>query len=175
MQQTGAAGGNPTGDTVFLNVALITRNPTGWQILASTATGDPFSTGISSTIPVQSGTAQRLLVLPPGENKLEGNTSAGGKQGSPSNPFTAGTTYYVQVLAVDSYYNIVTTTNPVVTLTSNDPFVASPSTASPNGMTSGVLTLPFMLKTAEVYPNGTQTTTLTGGRARLYPWRALSV
>ena len=159
QQQTGPANSFPIGQTVFTNVTLITRNPSGWQIFASTSTGDPYATAISTWIPVQANTAQKLLVLAPGEFSQEGNPT--GKQGSPSGPFTVGATYYVQVQAVDSYFNIVTTTNPVITLTSDDPFAASPSTASPRAMTAGVLTLPFMLKTAEVYPNGTKTTTLT--------------
>src|SRR5439155_9053365 len=121
---------------------------------------------------VQADTAQKLLVLAPGELSQEGNSSGGGKQtpttdsNYPTSPavfdaFTVGTTYYVEVRAVDSYFNIVTTTNPVVTLTSDDPNMVSPSTDSPRAMSSGVITLPFMLKTAEVFPNGVRTTYLT--------------
>src|SRR4029077_5500441 len=84
----------------------------------------------------------------------------------PPNPsFTVGTTYFVQVRAVDNYYNIVTTTNPVITLTSDDPNAVNPSTDSPKIMSGGVVSLPFVLKTAEVYPNGPRTTFLTAAAA----------
>src|SRR4029077_2724482 len=84
----------------------------------------------------------------------------------PPNPsFTVGTTYFVQVRAVDNYYNIVTTTNPVITLTSDDPNSVNPSTDSPKIMSGGVVSLPFMLRTAEVFPNGTRTTFLTASAA----------
>src|SRR5207302_8503745 len=165
-KKTGTAG-NYTGEFIFSGVAMITRtaNPaTGWQIFASTATGDPYSQGISTWVVVQAGMAQKLLVLvPPGESLVEGNPS--GKSGSPAGPFTVGTTYFVQVLAVDSHFNIVPTTNPVTTLTSDDPNAVSPSTDSPKTMTNGAVSLPFMLKTGEVYPNGTRTTFLTASAA----------
>src|SRR5262249_22557437 len=88
QQQTGPANGFPIGQTVFTNIVLITRNPAGWQILSSTSTGDPYATAVSTWIPVQSNTAQKLLVLAPGEFNQEGNPI--GKQGSPSGPFTVG-------------------------------------------------------------------------------------
>jgi hypothetical protein len=161
QQQTGPANGFPVGRTVFTNVYLVTRSTQGWQIFASTSTGDPYATAVSTWLPVQANTAQKLLVLAPGETSQEGNVAGSGKQTPPNTSFTVATTYYVQVRAVDSYFNIVTTTNPVVTLTSDDPYATSPSTSSPLAMTNGVATLPFMLKTAEVYPNGTKTTLLT--------------
>src|ERR1019366_7440977 len=68
---------------------------------------------------------------------------------------------YVQIQAVDSYFNIVTTTNPVITLASDDTYAASPSSDSPKVMTAGVVTFPFMLKTAEIFPNGVRTSLLT--------------
>ena len=71
----------------------------------------------------------------------------------------------VEVRAVDNFFNIVTTTNPVITLTSDDPNAVSPSTDSPKIMSSGVVFLPFMLKTSEVYPNGIKTTLLTASAA----------
>ncbi|MFA5975390.1 MAG: hypothetical protein WC859_04410 [Elusimicrobiota bacterium] len=166
----------PTGQAVFNNVALITRNPSGWQITASTATGDPFAVGISTWLPVQSGTANKLLVLAPGELSQEGNTSGGGKQKNTTDsnypatpgtldPFIAGTTYFVEVRAVDNYYNIVTTINPVVTLTSDDPNAVPLSSDSPKAMTAGVVALPFILTTAEVFPNTARTTYLTASAA----------
>ena len=164
-QQTGQSG--TIGQTVF-NVAMQTRNPTGssgWEIYASTATGDPYATGVSTWVVVQANTPQKLLVLAPGESSVEGNTSGGGKSGTPTapggGPFTAGTTYFVQVRSVDAFYNIVTGTSPVVTLTSDDSNAVPLSSDNPKAMTSGVVTIPFVLPTAEVYPNGTQTTTLT--------------
>src|SRR5205823_521029 len=112
---------------------------TGWQIFASTSVADPYATSFSTWVIVQAGTATKLLVLAPGETSQEGNTSGGGKQKitTDSNypttpavfdPFIVGTTYYVEVRAVDNNYNIVTTTNPVITLTSDDPNMVSPST-----------------------------------------------
>jgi len=161
QQQTGPANSFPVGRTIFTNLYLVTRSTSGWQIFASTSTGDPYAMAVSTWLPVQSASAQKFLVLAPGEQSQEGNFGSSGKISPPNASFTVGTTYYVQVRAVDSYFNIVTATNPVVTLTSDDPFAASPSTASPSAMTNGTLTLPFMLKTAEVYPNGAKTTLLT--------------
>src|SRR2546430_1079297 len=102
---------------------MITRStaPWQWQIFASTSNGDPYSQSISTWVVVQSAASTKLLVLAPGETSQEGDFSSSGKQGVPTNPFSVGTTYYVQVRAVDNYYNIVTTTNPVITLTSDDP------------------------------------------------------
>ena len=163
-QQTGA-NPNPTGRTVFSNVTMITRSTATWQwqIFASTATGDPYAQAQSTWVVVQAAAAQKLLVLAPGETSQEGNVPAAAGKYRPPNPsFTVGTTYYVQVRAVDSYFNIVTTTNPVITLNSDDPNAIIPSTDTPKIMSGGVISLPFMLKTSEVYPNGIKTTLLTG-------------
>ena len=164
-KQTGS--GNPMGRAIFSNAILQTRAPnttqlTGWQIFASTATGDPYTMGISTYLPVQAGNAVKLLVLAPGEASQEGNTSGGGKlPGAPSGPFTVGTTYYVQVRSVDSFYNIVTSTNSTVTLTSDDPNAVPVSTDSPKAMTAGVVSFPFMLRTSETGAGGVRTTFLT--------------
>ena len=97
--------------------------------------------GQTTWVVVQADTAQKLLVLAPGETSQEGNVASGGKLTGPNASFTVGTTYFVEVRAVDSYFNIVTTTNPVITLTSNDTNVVSPSTDSggslPRSMVAG--------------------------------------
>src|SRR5207245_1962070 len=117
-------------------------NPAGWTITASTATGDAFAQGISTNVPVQSDVAQKLIVLAPGEISQEGNFLSGGKvKNTPDsdypvstgtlNAFTVGTTYFVQIRAVDAFFNIVTATAPVVTLTSDDGNAVPLSTDSP--------------------------------------------
>ncbi len=167
--QTGSGG--QTGQVVITGVTLITRNPAGWQLMVSTATGDPYTMGYSTWIPVQANTAQKLLVLAPGETSQEGNTTGGGKSGSPDSnypttpgtldAFAVGTTYFVEVRAVDAYYNIVTTTAPVVTLTSSDGNAVPVSTDSPKILTGGYQLIPFMMKTAENAAGNASTQTVT--------------
>ena len=154
QKQTGA-NGNPSGQTVFIAASLITRNTTpGWQITASTSTGDTYTVGKSTWAPVTSGALQRLLVLAPGEVSIEGNPI--GKSTNTPSVQVAGSTFTLTVRAVDANYNIVTTTNSLVSLaltgnvdpTLDDSF-SQPTLPAAKNLVAGTTTFDMYLVTAE--------------------------
>jgi hypothetical protein len=154
QRQTGALG-YPSGQTAFVAATLITRNTTpGWQIIASTSTGDAYAIGKSTWVPVTSGALQRLLVLAPGEQSIEGNPV--GKSTDTATPQTAGAPFTLTVRAVDANYNIVTTTNSLVSLTLignsdsslDDPF-SEPTKPNAKNLIAGTTTFDLYLVTAE--------------------------
>jgi hypothetical protein len=154
QRQTGA-GGYPNGQTAFLAASLITRTTDqGWQITASTNSGDNYSLGVSTWIPVISGAVQRLLVLAPGEVSEEGNPA--GKSDNTPDAEVAGSTFTVTVRAVDANYNIVTTTDSLVAITfvgnsdsTKDDTYAQPTRPNAKNLISGTTTFDLFLVTAE--------------------------
>ncbi|OVE75447.1 hypothetical protein BVX98_07640, partial [bacterium F11] len=154
QKQTGADG-NPTGQTVFDNVALVTRNTApGWQISASTATGDSYLVGRSTWIPVQAGSVQRLLVLAPGEVSEEGNPI--GKSDDIPDSQVSGSTFTIEIRAVDDHFNIVPGTNPFVNLTfvgntnsAYDDVFAEPTKPAGKNLTTGTTDFDLFLVTGE--------------------------
>ncbi len=154
QKQTGA-GGYQNGQTAFLGASLVTRNTTpGWQIFASTNNGDNYSMGRSTWVPVASGSLQQLLVLAPGEVSEEGNPI--GKSNPNPSTEVAGTTFTVTVRAVDSNYNIVTTTDSLVALTfignsdaTKDDAFSEPTRPLAKNLISGTTTFDLYLVTAE--------------------------
>ncbi|MCB4757108.1 MAG: Ig-like domain-containing protein, partial [Elusimicrobia bacterium] len=154
-KQTGT-GGDPSGRITFTGVKLVTRNTTpGWQITASTASGDNYAVGLSTWIPTQSGALEKLLVLAPGEASEEGNP-IGKSDDTPDPNLTVGSTFTVTVRAVDENYNIVTTTDAVVAITfignadaSQDDAFSQPTRPAAKPLTAGVTTFDLFLVTAE--------------------------
>ncbi len=176
QKQTGANGNQP-GQAIFSAASLITRNTTpGWQITASTSTGDTYAVGKSTWVPVTSGALQRLLVLAPGEVSQEGNPI--GKSTNTAMPQIAGSTFTVTVRAVDTNYNIVTTTNSLVSLTFignspqllDDPF-SEPTKPAAKNLIAGTTTFDLFLVTAENTgaPGNQQTTVVIATASTLTP------
>ncbi|MCB4791979.1 MAG: hypothetical protein LHV68_08835 [Elusimicrobia bacterium] len=86
-----------------------------------------------------------LQILAPNEVAQPGHASTRGRSGSPSNR-TAGVAFKVTVNACDQYYNPVST-NPVVTVTTNDVYDQEPASKA---LIGGTTTFDLMLVSAKV-------------------------
>ncbi|MFC2091297.1 hypothetical protein ACFLTD_00810, partial [Elusimicrobiota bacterium] len=115
---------DPGGGT---GLAMISKNLTGWEIYVSTDDGTSLAMDISQPVPLLAGAAQNLQAL---IHPDEWNDPAmpAGKNGSPDVQ-TAGTDFTVRVNLTDQYWNIKENPvpNPVVSLTSSDPFADMPT------------------------------------------------
>jgi len=89
--------------------------------------GGIYSTGTSSSLTVNAAEANKLQILVEGENPDPGNVPGSGKSGSPVTQH-AGIPFKVTVNIVDQYWNVKTSVEPGVTVTTpDDPFDAHPS------------------------------------------------
>ena len=127
-----APGSKPlaSGTTAFVTT-LVTA---GAQTLTASGAGTPNT---SSAITINPGQANRLLVVLPGEGRVQGKqTAPAGKNGATPLPVTAGQTLLATVYGVDSFYN--TDTNAPGDLVNakiwaslpNDSFAVVPSSQS---------------------------------------------
>ena len=113
---------------------------------------------VSPAITVNPNTAVRLQLLLPGETAAAGKlTGTAGKTGTPI-ARTAGTPFNVTVNCTDDWYNIVTSANTEVTLTTSDSYDTS---ISPFNTISGTAASAVTLQTAAA--GHTITATDTGG------------
>ncbi|HRY30032.1 MAG TPA: hypothetical protein P5079_08370, partial [Elusimicrobiota bacterium] len=133
-----------------------------------------------STITVKPATANRLLVLAPGETAVPG--SSYGRQGYPDadynnsadgdplvdpgliDKFIAGTQYNFNVKATDDYYNLVSTASASIKFETDDPFDALPAEQN---LTGGATIFAHTFVSAS--PSGWTVTVSTGaGSTNLY-------
>jgi len=145
------------GEYTFTGSSLTTRDvTTGWTITASTGSGDYYTPGVSTRVYVRAGDPVKLIALVDGENLQQGNQSGGGRTGTPDGdlgtpgiqPFVVGTTYMVRVYATDIAFNLVDTTNPVVSLYTDDIF-SSNTLPSPQPLDAGTTVFAMFMVTAE--------------------------
>ncbi|OVE75659.1 hypothetical protein BVX98_07190, partial [bacterium F11] len=128
----------------------------GLRELRVNDTIDPIS-GLQSNITVLSAAAERLLVVPDGQNHSPGETTApNGGDGVSDSPATktAGNSIVTEIMVVDKYWNIVTSSNPTVNVTTSDPFDTEPGSTALSG---GTKTVNIVMTTA-----GNQTITASG-------------
>ncbi len=102
---------DPDGNVVFVGSTTIMKtfvsaDPTGWSVSASGQGLYTNASNPSSNVPVISQAADRLLILMPGETRVQGkfDVEPKGKSGSPSDQL-AGSSFTVTVYGVDPYYN----------------------------------------------------------------------
>jgi hypothetical protein len=95
-----------------------------WAATATDTTASPLSPNTGSLTAVSPGAFAKLQVLLPGESAVPG--SAAGKTGTPSAQ-TAGVAFGGRINAVDGYWNVATTTNPVVSLACSDATAVLPA------------------------------------------------
>lgn len=148
----GAGGGTTaafTAGVMASHSVTLTRAGDG-QTLTATRTSGGSETGASAGFTVGAGSATKLQVLLPGETAAPGTAS--GKTGTPT-AVTAGTSVSATVNAVDANWNVVTTSNPTVAISSTDGAAALPGNAS---LSSGTKAFAVTLKTA-----GSRTITAT--------------
>ncbi|MDO8733811.1 MAG: fibronectin type III domain-containing protein, partial [Elusimicrobiota bacterium] len=98
------------GTTTF-NITLVTAKST---VITASASG--LSNGVA-TVTVVPNMPTKLQVLVPGENAEPG--SGTGKTGTPTNQ-QSGASFNITVNAVDSYWNLVTSTQPTVNIVTSD-------------------------------------------------------
>ena len=109
---------------------------------ATYVSGTPSVTaGTSASVAVGASTPVGLQILLPGETAAPG--TATGQSGAPSG-VTAGAVVAATVNAVDAYYNVVTTANPTVAVSSSDPAAVLPSAAA---LVSGTQSFNVTVKT----------------------------
>ena len=138
---------NLVGGTQNFNVILKTAGST--TITATDITDGGKLPSTSPSITVNPGAFVKLQVLVPGETTDPGSST--GKTGSPSNQ-TAGSAFSVTVNAVDTYWNLVSSTN-TVNISSSDANAVLPGNAA---LVGGTQNFSITLKTA-----GTATVTTT--------------
>jgi hypothetical protein len=122
-------------------------------LTASNVTHSGIVGSVSSTITVAAGQPVKLLVLMPGETAAPGTPT--GKTGTPAVQ-RSGSAFTVTVNAVDSYWNLVSSTH-TVSLTSSDTYAALPASAA---LVAGTNSFTVTLKTAT---NSTVTANDTSG------------
>src|SRR5205814_737224 len=106
------------------------------------STHPTYPSSTSPAISVNSGVFVKLQLLSPGETAVPG--TATGKAGAASAQ-TAGTAFVVTVNAVEANWNLVSSENDTVAITSSDVNAALPANAA---LVSGSKTLSMTLKTA---------------------------
>ncbi|MDB6018143.1 MAG: hypothetical protein JWR19_2632 [Pedosphaera sp.] len=150
----------------FTNLSM---NAAGTITIDFTSSG--LTTATSGNVAVSAGTFTQLQLLMPGETNAPGTVS--GKTGSPTAQ-AAGTSFAVVVNAVDTNWNVVssthtvgiTSTDPNETLPANTPLVAGTKSLNVTNKTAGVWTF-----TATDITDGTKTantgsaTTVNAGTA----------
>jgi len=114
------------GTTNFFVIPVTRNQSTGLSVQVTDTglsyPGTVFSTDTAGGIMVNPAPAATLLLLVPNETAAEG--VPGGKTGT-AGPLTAGTTYTIQIRAVDSYGNL-TTDGRMVKVMSNDVYAVHP-------------------------------------------------
>ncbi len=107
----------PDGNIVFTGSTTVSRvfvsaNATGWNVSATGQGTQPNSSNPSKNVPVIAQSADRIVLLLPGETRKQGkfNTEPKGKSGVPSEQ-VAGSTFAVMAYGADEYYNTDPTAN----------------------------------------------------------------
>ena len=129
-----------------------------WTVTA--AAGAPWSSYTSDKISVIPSSGTKLQILLPNESVDPGSDS--GKKNS-ATARTAGQVFNVTVNAVDDYWNIQQSSNPVVKLTANTTYY---SVQSPKGLINGTTIFWVIMKDAERDP--WRITVSTNDGSRLY-------
>ncbi|MBI5573744.1 MAG: right-handed parallel beta-helix repeat-containing protein [Elusimicrobia bacterium] len=120
------------GTTTF-DITLVTA-----KVSSVTASATGITAG-SSYLNVVAGLPSKLQVLVPGETVVSG--SATGKTGTPNNQ-QSGAAFNITVNVVDSYWNLVTSTQPTVKIVTSDPVDTEPINRQlQNGTTTFMVTL----------------------------------
>ncbi|MBN2407027.1 MAG: hypothetical protein JXJ19_04970 [Elusimicrobia bacterium] len=144
-------------------LAMVTRNMTGWIVNVSTAfPTDNLMDDDSRAVPVDAGAPSTLQALIYNGAAEEQNVPGIGKSGSPGVK-TAGVTFTVRVYLTDSMWNIQTNPpiNPIVRVTSNDPYNKEPADSSLL-VGQGYQDFLFQLVTASTWTMVAEDTGLTG-------------
>ncbi|MEW6536907.1 MAG: fibronectin type III domain-containing protein, partial [Candidatus Auribacterota bacterium] len=124
---------NLVSGTKTFDIKLVTA-----QVSTITASATGLTDG-ASYLTVVAGLPSKLQVLVPGETAAAG--SAAGKSGTPTNQ-VSGTGFVITVNAVDSYWNLVTSTEPTAKVTTSDPADTEPANkVLTNGTTVFTVTL----------------------------------
>ena len=110
---------------VWSGQITLTRAASFVSVTVSDRTSPPH-TGTSNQFNVQTGTFTQLQVLMQGETGTPG--VAPGKTGTVS-PILAGSNISVRVNAVDNWWNVITSVNDQVQLSSSDPTASLPPNA----------------------------------------------
>jgi len=124
------------GGTATLSATLNTAG--SWTLTASDVTVPATASNTSPAVVVNPGAYAGLQVLLPGESAAPG--TATGKTGAPTDQ-TVNLDFTVIVNAVDANWNVITTTNPVVAITTSG---GSPTLPANAALVSG--TQSFVLK-----------------------------
>ncbi|MEW6608685.1 MAG: hypothetical protein AB1414_14770, partial [bacterium] len=140
------------GQAVFTHSFATKNLSPGWNITATHASYTSYTT---PKIPVSSGKATQLLVIVPGETFTEGS----GKSGTPVER-GAGQTFTANIYALDEGFNIDTTNNSEISLSSSAPYDTEPANIVLN---NGQGQAEFTFKTANDSPGWTITATDVGG------------
>jgi hypothetical protein len=120
----------------------VTFKTAGSQTLTASDADDATKTAdISSLVTINAGAFAKLQLLAPGETAAPG--TATGKTGTPSAQ-TAGTTFNLTVNAVDTNWNVVSSTH-TIAVSSTDPNDTQPANAA---MVAGTRTFALTFKTA---------------------------
>jgi len=118
-------------------------SPATWTV---TATATDWISYTSDKITVEPNVVSHLQVLLPGETADPGSST--GKADSPAVQ-TAGEAFTITVNAVDAYWNIQPSSNPIVTISANTPYFEK---QSDHGLVNGTTTFWVILKDAERDP-----------------------
>ena len=113
--------------------------------------------GIQSNVNVIAASAERLLVVPDGQTHAPGESpfvDGGDGHTGNTNSKVAGNSNLTEILVVDKYWNTVASSEPVVTITTTDPYDTEPGTVTLSG---GTRTVNIIMTTA-----GNQTITASG-------------
>ncbi|MEK6646928.1 MAG: hypothetical protein AABY84_09680 [Candidatus Firestonebacteria bacterium] len=123
-----AASGLSTGTKTF---SVILNTAGSASITATDTDGAPptYTASTSPSATIYPAAAVKLQILLPGETAAPGNTSVGGKTGTPVSQI-AGTAFNTTVNAVDDKWNVCPTANPLVHLITSDSNATMPTDAT---------------------------------------------
>ncbi|MBL6988760.1 MAG: hypothetical protein ISR65_03245 [Bacteriovoracaceae bacterium] len=127
-----------------------------------TLTETTLSNNTSSSFNINAADANKLLAILPGQSLVSGQTSTSTAIVNDPNEQTTGSSFDVNIVLVDQYYNIVDndSLNVGVDLTSTDSFA---SVIDPNNFTlsNGITSIAVTNNTANTHPSYTSTRSMT--------------
>ncbi|MBU2529396.1 hypothetical protein KKF70_08450 [bacterium] len=151
------------GTTTFLvTIKTASRGIGTYYSTQTVSASGTYAPNTSSVVRVNPYTAQKLILLTPGETYKPGDVANRGKSGSPSNQ-PAGAKFTVTVMACDQFFN-QTSTAPMVTIDTTDLYDDEPADAA---LTAGFKTFDITMKT-KGYQRITSSDTATVGKLTYY-------